>query len=93
MSIDTLLSSTSITFDKIVLVVFNSEGRREVPLLSVATVSWVVSEALFSKISAVVLFVVNISSACRNELNYNMNISATRQRRQNGVLNTYVLDE
>ena len=93
MSIDTLLSSTSITFDKIVLVVLNSEGRREVPLLSVAIVSWVVSEALFSKISAVVLFVVNISSACRNELNYNMNISATRQRRQNGVLNTYVLDE
>ena len=65
---DTLLSSTSITLDKIVLVVFNSEGRRDVPLVSVATVSWVVIEALCSKISAVVLFVVNISSACRNEL-------------------------
>ena len=65
---DTLLSSTSITLDKMVLVVFNSEGRRDVPLVSVATVSWVVIEALCSKISAVVLFVVNISSACRNVL-------------------------
>ena len=65
---DTLLSSTSITLDKMVLVVFNSEGRRDVPLVSVATVSWVVIEALCSKISAVVLFVENISSACRNEL-------------------------
>ena len=65
---DTLLSSTSITFDKMVLVVLNSEGRRDVPLVSVATVSWVVREALCSKISAVVLFAENISSACRKEL-------------------------
>ena len=65
---DTLLSSTSITLDKMMLVVFNSEGRRDVPLVSVATVSWVVIEALCSKISAVVLFVKNISSACRNEI-------------------------
>lgn len=65
---DTLLSSTSITFERMVLVVFNSEGRRDVPLVSVATVSSVVREALCSKISAVVLFEENISSACKNEL-------------------------
>ena len=53
----------SITFDRMVLVVFNSVGRRDVPLVSVATTSWVVSEALPSKISAVVLFPENISSA------------------------------
>ena len=35
------------------------------PLVSVATISWVVSEALSSKISAVVLFPENISSACK----------------------------
>lgn len=67
MSIDTLLSSTFITFERMVLVVFNSEGRRDIPVVSVATVSWAVREALCSKISTVVLFVVNISSACRNE--------------------------
>ena len=65
--IDTLFSSTSITLDRMLLVVFNSVGRREVPLVSVATISWVVSEALPSKISAVVLFVENTSSACRIE--------------------------
>ena len=65
---DTLSSSTSITLDRMVLVVFNSEGKRDVPLVSVATVSWVVREALCSKISAVVLFEENISSACKNEL-------------------------
>lgn len=68
MSMDTLSSSTSITFERIVLVVFNSEGRRDIPVVSVATVNWVVREALCSKISAVVLFVENIPSACKNEL-------------------------
>ena len=63
---ETLFSSTSITFDRMLLVVFNSVGRRDMPLVSVATISWVVSEALPSKISAVVLFPENISSACRN---------------------------
>ena len=77
---DTLLSSTSITFERMVLVVFNSEGRRDVPLLSVATVSWVVSEALCSKISAVVLFVENISSACKKMSYHSNGISATRQK-------------
>ena len=80
MSMDTLLSSTSITLDKMVLVVFNSEGRREVPLVSVATVSWVVREAVCSKISTVVLFEENISSACRNELWPHECHSDTRQR-------------
>ena len=63
---ETLFSSAYITFDRMVLVVFNSEGRRDMPLVSVATTNWVVSEALPSKISAVVLFPENISSACRN---------------------------
>ena len=63
---ETLFSSTSITCDRMLLVVFNSVGRRDVPLVSVATISCVVSEALPSKISAVVLFPENISSACRN---------------------------
>ena len=36
-------------------------------MVSVATTSWVVSEALSSKISAVVLFPENISSACKIE--------------------------
>lgn len=61
--VETLSSSTSITFDRMVLVVFNSVGRRDAPLVSVATTSLVVSEALSSKISAVVLFPENISSA------------------------------
>ena len=60
---ETLSSSTSITLDRMVLVVFNSVGRRDVPLVSVATTSLVVSDALPSKISAVVLFPENISSA------------------------------
>lgn len=65
--IDTLFSSTSITLDRMLLVVFNSVGRRDVPLVSVATINWVVSMALPSKISAVVLFVENTSSACQIE--------------------------
>ena len=65
--IDTLFSSTSITLDRMLLVVFNSVGRRDVPSVSVATTSWEVSEALPSKISAVVLFEENTSSACRIE--------------------------
>lgn len=64
---DTLFSSTSITRDRMLLVVFNSEGRRDAPLVSVATASWEVSEALLSKTSAAVLFEENISSACRIE--------------------------
>lgn len=63
MSMDTLLSSTSITLDKMVLVVLNSEGKRDIPLVFVATVSWVVRETLCSKISIVVPFEENISSA------------------------------
>ena len=65
--IDTLFSSTSITLDRMLLVVFNSVGRRDVPLVSVATINWVVSMPLPSKISAVVLFVENTSSACQIE--------------------------
>ena len=65
--IDTLFSSTSITLDRILLVLFKSVGRRDPPTVSVATTSLVVSEALSSKISAVVLFPKNISSACKIE--------------------------
>ena len=64
-SIDTLSSSTSITFDSMMLVMFNSVGRRDMPLVSVATTNWVMSAALRSKISAVDLFPENMSSACK----------------------------
>ena len=45
-----LFSSTSINLDRMTLVVFNSVGRRDMPLVSVATTSWEVSAALCSKI-------------------------------------------
>ena len=75
--VETLSSSTCITFDRMMLVVFNSEGRRDMPLVSVAATSWVVSEALSSKISAVVLFPENISSACKI-VYHDMNVSAKK---------------
>ena len=58
-----LFSSTSINLDRMTLVVFNSVGRRDMPLVSVATTSWEVSAALCSKIWAVDLLPENISSA------------------------------
>ena len=44
---------------------FNSVGRRDMPLVSVATTNWAMSAALRSKISAVDLFPENMSSACK----------------------------
>ena len=52
------------------------------PLVSVATISWVVSEALSSKISAVVLFPENISSACKI-VYHNMTVSAKMSPKSN----------
>ena len=45
-----LSSSTSINLDRMTLVVFNSVGRRDMRLVSVATTSWEASAALRSKI-------------------------------------------
>ena len=80
--VDTLSSSTSITFDRMVLVAFNSVGRRDMPLVSVAATSLVVSEALSSKISAVVLFPETISSACKS-VYHNMTVSAKMSHKSN----------
>ena len=83
---DTLLSSTSINFESMVLVVLNSEGRREVPLVSVAIVSWVVTETLCSKISAVVRFAEKIFSTCRQELPHQCHKAELHQDRMAIIL-------
>jgi len=61
------LSKAVITLERTTLVVFSSLGRRDMPLVSVATVSLAVRTTLCSKISRVVLFVEKISSACIKE--------------------------
>ena len=58
------LSKAVIMLERTTLVVFSSLGRRDMPLVSVATVSLAVRTTLCSKISRVVLFVEKISSAC-----------------------------
>ena len=61
--LEMLPSSTSINLDRMTLVVFNSVGRRDMRLVSVATTSWEASAALRSNIWAVDLFPENMSSA------------------------------
>lgn len=61
------LSKAVIMLERTTLVVFSSLGRRDMLLVSVATVSLAVRTTLCSKISRVVLFVEKISSACIKE--------------------------
>jgi len=61
------LSKAVIMLERTTLVVFSSLGKRDMPLVSVATVSLAVRTTLCSKISRVVLFVEKISSACIKE--------------------------
>ena len=76
MLLDKLFSRAPITVERTMLVVFSSVGRRELPLVSVATVSLAVRAAICSKISSVVLFPEKISSACMYQrLGANNNLS------------------